>query len=150
MLKRSWQAGFTIVELLIVIVVIAILASISVVAYNGIQDRSRAAKANSDLATLRKAIELARISQNKTLLQITGSGCTRCSSNQPASTNNAINAIAAASGTNLDNLKAGDPWGNYYFIDENEGEGGNCNRDLIAISPSRSDVPALYIPTYAC
>jgi prepilin-type N-terminal cleavage/methylation domain-containing protein len=33
--------GFTIVELLIVVVVIAILAAITIVAYNGIQDRSR-------------------------------------------------------------------------------------------------------------
>jgi prepilin-type N-terminal cleavage/methylation domain-containing protein len=33
--------GFTIVELLIVIVVIAILAAISIVAYTGIQDRAR-------------------------------------------------------------------------------------------------------------
>jgi prepilin-type N-terminal cleavage/methylation domain-containing protein len=35
------QAGFTIVELLIVIVVIGILAAITIVAYNGIQDRAR-------------------------------------------------------------------------------------------------------------
>jgi len=35
------KRGFTIVELLIVIVVIAILAAISIVAYNGIQQRSR-------------------------------------------------------------------------------------------------------------
>ncbi len=41
---KSTKAGFTIVELLIVIVVIAVLASISVVAYNGIQQRSRNAK----------------------------------------------------------------------------------------------------------
>ncbi len=38
-MKRS-ITGFTIVELLIVIVVIAILATISVVAYTGIQDRA--------------------------------------------------------------------------------------------------------------
>ena len=33
--------GFTIVELLIVIVVIAVLASVTVVAYNGIQTRAK-------------------------------------------------------------------------------------------------------------
>ena len=39
-LKRR-QSGFTIVELLIVIVVIGILAAITIVAYNGIQDRAK-------------------------------------------------------------------------------------------------------------
>jgi general secretion pathway protein G len=48
--------GFTIVELLIVIVVIAILATISMVAYNGIQDRAKAATAVSDLKTITNAI----------------------------------------------------------------------------------------------
>jgi len=38
------QRGFTIVELLIVIVVVAILAAITVVAYNGIQGRARNAQ----------------------------------------------------------------------------------------------------------
>ncbi|MFZ1242709.1 MAG: type II secretion system protein [Candidatus Saccharimonas sp.] len=39
--RRIERAGFTIVELLIVIVVIAILAAISMVAYNGIQTRAK-------------------------------------------------------------------------------------------------------------
>jgi type IV pilus assembly protein PilA len=39
--KNNTNAGFTIVELLIVIVVIAILAAISIVAYTGIQNRAR-------------------------------------------------------------------------------------------------------------
>lgn len=38
---RTKQRGFTIVELLIVIVVIAILAAIVIVAYNGIQERAK-------------------------------------------------------------------------------------------------------------
>jgi len=57
-MKRS-LSGFTIVELLIVIVVIAILATISIVAYNGIQSRSREATLKSDLANAAKQMELA-------------------------------------------------------------------------------------------
>jgi prepilin-type N-terminal cleavage/methylation domain-containing protein len=51
------RAGFTIVELLIVIVVIAILAAITVVAYNGIQQRSRDSARMAALAAVAKAIE---------------------------------------------------------------------------------------------
>lgn len=40
LMAKQRYAGFTIVELLIVIVVIAILATISIVAYNGIQQRA--------------------------------------------------------------------------------------------------------------
>ena len=38
---KKTKSGFTIVELLIVIVVIGILAAITIVAYNGIQSRAR-------------------------------------------------------------------------------------------------------------
>lgn len=49
--------GFTIVELLIVIVVIAILAAITIVAYNGIQNRARDAQRLSDITAIAKALE---------------------------------------------------------------------------------------------
>lgn len=57
-MNKHKQRGFTIVELLIVIVVVAILAAVTVVAYNGIQNRSRLAKDGQDLAVLTKAIQL--------------------------------------------------------------------------------------------
>ena len=53
--------GFTIVELLIVIVVIAILAAITVVAFNGIQDRARNSSIQTDLTNFAKKIEMAKI-----------------------------------------------------------------------------------------
>jgi len=45
--KKVKSQGFTIVELLIVIVVIGILAAITIVAYNGIQSRGKAAAAQA-------------------------------------------------------------------------------------------------------
>lgn len=53
--------GFTIVELLIVIVVIGILAAITVVAFNGIQNRAKNASLTSDLTNAAKQLQLARV-----------------------------------------------------------------------------------------
>lgn len=50
--------GFTIVELLIVIVVIAVLATVSVVSYNGVRVRSQAAAIAADLKSIEKALNL--------------------------------------------------------------------------------------------
>ena len=52
--RENKQTGFTIVELLIVIVVIAILAAITTVAFNGIQNRAKDSSIQSDLTQLAK------------------------------------------------------------------------------------------------
>lgn len=56
--KRSFTTGFTIVELLIVVVVIAILASITVVAYSGVQNSAHDSAVQSDLRQLAQKVEL--------------------------------------------------------------------------------------------
>ncbi len=62
-IKRK-QSGFTIVELLIVIVVIAILAAITIVAYNGIQQRSHTTAQKTTAENLAKKIEAYNAIQN--------------------------------------------------------------------------------------
>jgi len=58
-MKRT--SGFTIVELLIVIVVIGILAAITIVAYNGIQGRANDTAIQSDLINNAKKLEIYRL-----------------------------------------------------------------------------------------
>ena len=147
MVKDRSRAGFTIVELLIVIVVIAILAAISVVAYNGVQERARNTKIKQDIATLQKAVMLARESAGKTLGQITGNFNTRGACIKAAGTDlsqlpktdscwtnytSALTKIYETSGSDVRNIV--DPWGRPYGLDENEGENGtSCNKDAIGV-----------------
>ena len=55
---RKTMSGFTLVELLIVIVVIGILASITIVSYNGAQKRARDSKRIDDVAQIGRGLQL--------------------------------------------------------------------------------------------
>lgn len=68
---KSRQLGFTIVELLIVIVVIAILAAITLVAYNGIRQRAALSALQSSLSQRGKEFSLYQI-QNGELYPYVG------------------------------------------------------------------------------
>lgn len=64
-MQSRGQVGFTIVELLIVIVVIGILAAITVVAYNGIQQRANNTAKYQAAANYEKSIQL-YVTENNT------------------------------------------------------------------------------------
>ena len=55
---RLSKGGFTIVELLIVIVVIAILAAITIVAYNGIQKQAQISSVSDGLTQVKKSFTM--------------------------------------------------------------------------------------------
>lgn len=84
------RTGFTIVELLIVVVVIAILAAISIVAYNGIQERAILSTLKSDIANAAKQMELANAE--------TGSYPTSLPSAVKASSGNTLSLSQSATG----------------------------------------------------
>lgn len=143
------RAGFTIVELLIVIVIIGILAAITIVAYNGVQSKAQKAKMTSDISQISRAITIARESTQKSTLQITGNrihgsgGVAAACNSNPSGTDLAtlpkssscwtaytkfLDTISTASGLMIRDIV--DPWGRPYAISERE-ENGGCTQDAI-------------------
>ena len=134
--------GFTIVELLIVIVVIAILAAITVVAYNGIQVRTRDSVRKNDITEIVKAVELFK-ADNGESPPVGGAGwCTQISN--PAHVqvlnalkpymNNKVPSDPSFGGTYQDYFYWKTSAGGYKIFAELEGEDmaedgiGGCNR----------------------
>lgn len=94
---KSESRGFTIVELLIVITVIAILAAITTVVYNGIQARANDARLHSAVAQFEKALKL-WASENTNILN-GNSGSSAALSNGTCSDGNGTGFVSSTTYT---------------------------------------------------
>ena len=61
---RKNQSGFTLVELLIVVIILGILAAVVIPQFNTAAAESKEAALASNLATIRQAIELYKVQHN--------------------------------------------------------------------------------------
>jgi prepilin-type N-terminal cleavage/methylation domain-containing protein len=130
--------GFTLIELLVVISIIALLSSVVMSSLASARDRARTAKALAEMSQFAKAVSIAQGESSKTLLTITGSGCSDCSECRTGinlkgtsgvcytSWINVITTVQANTNGNVVGLTnmTRDPWGSPYTVDENQGEGG--------------------------
>ncbi len=127
--------GFTLVELLVVIVIIGILGTLSVYTLSSYFDRARRAKVEAEASSLIRAIKMARTLRDGPLFYITSKGCSDCSCRTGEEINTladghacivnmkaAFELIATQANMDLGSEDMRDPWGSVYLIDENEGE----------------------------
>ena len=165
-IRKRRRHGFTIVELLVVIVVIGILAALVTSSISSAQDRAKFASSRNDLRLISQAIKVARENTGNPLRQVTGRDCTDCScrdvpsygtvtdANKQSPTSacwtdykTSITSIAQAANIKLDDVLDGTPWGAPYLIDENEGESPSpCAMDRIGSPGKDSDYDTSTFP----
>ncbi len=140
-MRQERRTGFTIVELLIVIVIIGILAGLVVNIFVGVQEKARKTRALSEVKSMGRFIRTLQTDMGvETISEVTGSNYSSLSCYDIGNIqripkthacwvayNNFLDAFEAHSKNSMAAWRNGDPWGAPYVIDENEGECRNGN-----------------------
>lgn len=134
MWANNKQHGFTIVELLIVIVVIGILAAITIVAYNGIQARAKTSSTNTAMAQLKRSM-LAYKALNNELPPL---GDSWNFDTNPPSCPSFVNVVSAMTSAGFTGNATKDAWGTCYGYDDNDcNSGSNSTSNLVSAGPDK-------------
>lgn len=159
---RLQNRGFTIVELLIVIVVIGILVAIVVVAYMGITNQARESKLSADLRNIKQGISRLELNTGGVVF-----GCPSRTFGPEGSVNNAnsglvsqptggtVNETCTWSSSAVSDWKgpyfqlSNDPWGRSYYVDLDYYICDGGNGRLIAAAVSFGADGSLQYPTTA-
>lgn len=129
--------GFTLVELLVVMSIIALMSSIMTSAISTARLKAQTGAVRQSMAQFAKAVSVAQGESTKTLYTITGSTCSDCVCRTGADLRgdagtcyagwvNVVTRVQSNSNgivTNLTNMTR-DVWGSPYGVDENQGESG--------------------------
>lgn len=131
------ESGYTLVEILVVVSIIGILASVTTISVSQIRQTSAYTAAKNDIRHLAELVELARGLESRPLSDITGSVCSECACRNVGGSihdldsshncwtrseqvieilNNSVNGLKTFDPENRD------PWGGPYMVNENEGE----------------------------
>lgn len=130
-LNKRLQKGFTIVELLIVIVVIGILAALVITTYNGIQQKGRNTERNTDLKAVQGQLEAyyatnGRYPSNTDLGTTSASNVTFIQANMKGLDKEALRDPKAATGSYA-LVNGTTATANVYAYEATDDSGGACN-----------------------
>ena len=105
--KIHEEAGFTLIELMVVMVILGTLAAVAVPQFRGQTDTAKISAAKTDLSSIQSAMDLYYLDYSSYPTPVTDASGLRTA---------LITASGTGKGPYLQQMNASDPWGNSYGV----------------------------------